>query len=94
MVKEERVSERSRVMTGAAIGALAGAAVSYLFFTERGRFVRSRIEPTVDDIMREFVRFRGTLEKVGGMANEGLRALNEFQAARSQTFPTPRPTSH
>lgn len=88
------MSEKSRVMTGAVIGALAGAAVSYLFFTERGRFVRDRIEPAIDDVMREFMRFRGTLEKVGGMAHEGLRALNEFQSAREQTFPTRPQTSH
>jgi hypothetical protein len=88
------VNDQSRVITGAAIGALAGAAVSYLFFTEGGRGVRDRIEPAVDDMLREFTRFRGTLEKVGGMANEGLRALQEFQTARSQTFPPGPHTSH
>ena len=88
------MNEQSRVITGTLIGALAGAAVSYLFFTDRGRTVRDRIEPTIDDLMREFTRFRGTIEKVGVMANEGLRALNEFQTARGQTFPPPSQTSH
>jgi hypothetical protein len=52
------------------------------------------MEPAVDDLMREFQKFRRTLEKVGDMANDGLRAFQEFQQAREQTsFPAGR-TSH
>jgi gas vesicle protein len=88
------VTERNVVCTGALVGALVGGAASYLFFTERGAGLRDRIEPAVDDLMREFQKFRRTLEKVGDMANDGLRAFQEFQQARDQTaFPTGR-TSH
>ena len=77
------------------MGALVGAASTYLFFSEAGRGMRDRLEPAVDDLMREFQRFRRTLEKVGDMANDGLRAFNEFQQARSQTqFPGGTRTSH
>jgi hypothetical protein len=76
------------------VGALVGGAASYLFFTERGAGLRDRMEPAVDDLMREFQKFRRTLEKVGDMANDGLRAFQEFQQAREQSsFPTGR-TSH
>ena len=78
------MSEQSRICAGAAIGALVGAAATYLFYTEGGRTVRDRLEPAVDDLMREFTKFRGTVEKFGGMANEGLRVLQEFQSARGQ----------
>jgi gas vesicle protein len=81
------------VIFGAALGALAGAAAAYLFFTERGRVLRERIEPAVDDARREFERFRGTIEKVGDLANDGMRVLNEFSAARAQSYPTST-TSH
>ena len=85
----------SRVMaTGAIIGAIVGAAASYLFFTDAGHHVRSRLEPAVDDLRREFARFQKTVEKLGEMANDGIRAVNEFNAARSQSsFSGPR-TSH
>jgi len=63
---------------------LVGAAVAYLFFTDHGRGVRDSLEPTVDDLMGEFQRFRRTIEKVGEMANDGLRAFHEFQSARAQ----------
>jgi gas vesicle protein len=93
--KEESVTDQARLCAGASVGALVGALVAYLFFTEGGRRMRDRMEPAVDDLMREFHKFRRTLEKVGDMANDGLRAFNEFQAARGQSsFPPGPRTSH
>ncbi len=69
-------------MTGALLGALAGATVGYLFYTEGGREVRDRFDPAVDDLRQEFARFQRTIEKLGDMANEGVRMVTEFQAAR------------
>ena len=87
------MSERTAVMAGTVIGALTGAFAAYLFFTERGRTLRERLEPTIDDLRQEFARFQRTIEKVGDMANDGMRAFNEFNAARLQQFPDDR-TSH
>ena len=87
------MSEQSQVVAGAIVGALVGAAASYLFFTEGGRSYRERIEPAVDDLRREFSRFQKSLEKLGEMANEGLRVVSEFQAARGDAFADSR-TSH
>lgn len=76
------------------LGALIGVAAAYLFFTEQGRGLRDRIEPALDDARREFTRFQKTIEKFGDLANDGMRMVQEFQAARSQSpFPTNR-TSH
>ena len=90
------MTDRKAVCTGAMVGTLVGAAAGYLFFTERGRAVRDRIEPAVDDLMREFQKFRSTLERLGDMANDGLRAFNEFQEARGgqSQFPSGTRTSH
>ena len=88
------MTERNAIWAGAAVGALVGAGAAYLFFTDTGRQMRDRMEPAVDDLMGEFQKFRRTIEKVGDMANDGLRAFNEFQQARSQSqFPSGR-TSH
>jgi gas vesicle protein len=73
-------------MAGALIGALVGAAAAYLFMTEDGRRVRERMEPALDTLRSDFYRFKGTLEKLGDMANEGMRVVNEFQSARGQSF--------
>ena len=72
---------------------IVGAAAGYLFFTPRGRELRDRIEPAVDDLRRDFQRFQKTLEKVGVLASDGMRVVNEFNQARAQTFPSST-TSH
>jgi gas vesicle protein len=88
------VNERQLVILGAVAGAVAGAAASYLFFTERGRIWRDRMEPMVDDLRQEFTRFQRTIQKVGDMATEGMRVVEEFNTARAQSqFPSGR-TSH
>jgi hypothetical protein len=38
----------------------------------------------MDDLKRDFARFQGTIEKVGLLANDGLRMVNEFNNARTQ----------
>jgi hypothetical protein len=42
------------------------------------------MEPAVDDLRREFMRFQSTIVKVGDLANEGMRAVAEFKTARGQ----------
>jgi gas vesicle protein len=82
------------LVAGALVGAAVGMAASYLFFTERGRGLRDRLEPFVDDLRHEFTRFQRTIQKVGDMATEGMRVVDEFNTARSQAqFPGGR-TSH
>ena len=44
--------------------------------------------------MKDFDKLRGTVEKLGGMANDGLRVLNEFQNARAQHPYSGSSTSH
>lgn len=76
------------------MGALVGAVAGYLFFTDRGKMLRDKLEPTVEDLQREFTRFRGTIEQFGHLANDGMRVVQEFNQARSGgEFTTPR-TSH
>ena len=82
------MNERTAVTAGALIGAVIGGFASYLFFTDRGRAVRDRFGPALEDLQHEFSRFQGTLEQVGRVANEGMRAFQEFNQARLQSqFP-------
>jgi gas vesicle protein len=93
-MKEGRVNQSRVVIAGAVVGGLIGIAATYLFFTDAGKHVRERLEPAVDDLRREFVRFQKTVEKLGEMANDGIRVVNEFNAARSQSSFRESPTSH
>jgi gas vesicle protein len=80
------VNERTAVTAGALIGALVGGFASYLFFTDRGREMRNRLGPALEGLQHDFARFQGTMEQVGRVANEGMRAFQEFNQARLQ-FP-------
>jgi len=87
------VSTQSQITVCALCGAVIGAAAGYLFFTPAGRELRERIEPAMDDLKRDFARFQTTIEKVGLLANDGLRMVNEFNTARTRAVPTSS-TSH
>ena len=78
------MDDRTAVTAGALVGAVVGAAAGYLFLTSRGRTLRDRIEPAIEDLQREFKRFQGTIEQVGRMAGEGARVVQEFSSARAQ----------
>ena len=88
------MNDRTAVTAGALLGAVVGAAAGYLFLTSRGRTLRDRIEPAIEELQREFKRFQGTIEQVGRMAGEGARVVQEFSSARAQAQFPGNGTSH
>jgi len=88
------VNDRTAVAAGALVGAIVGAAAGYLFFTSRGRQLRDRIEPAIEDLQREFKRFQGTMRQMGRMAGEGARVVQEFSPARGQVHVPGNGRSH
>jgi gas vesicle protein len=68
-------------------GAVIGGVAAYLFFTERGRSVRRQMEPALDDLSRELMSFRATVQKAGGVASEGWKLVND---ALGEPAPAPR----
>ena len=79
------MDERSRVLTATVVGAITGGVWGWLYLTDKGRRVRSQIEPKLDDFMRELHNMRGTVEKARTAANEGWRSLNEMAGAGGGT---------
>jgi gas vesicle protein len=67
----------SREMWVTLAGAVIGGVAAYLFFTERGRSVRRQIEPALDDLSRELMSFRATVQKASGVASEGWKLVND-----------------
>lgn len=78
----------SRAVAATVVGAVIGGVAGYLFFTDRGRAVRRQIEPALDDLARELMSFRATMQKAAGVANEGWKLLNE--AIGEGSAPPPR----
>jgi hypothetical protein len=80
--QEANVDERSRVMVAACLGAVVGGVCGFLYLTENGRHLRAQIEPTLDDLIGEITRVRGTVEKARTAANEGWRSLSDITSGQ------------
>jgi hypothetical protein len=76
------------------VGAVVGAIAGYMLFTDRGRDLRRRLEPTIEDFAHELVELRGTVNRAMGVASQGWSVLNEALGERGQsTFATHRQTN-
>jgi len=73
------VNDRSRVLLSACVGALFGGAAGYLFLTEDGRYVRERLDPGMDDMLREIRRLRSAAEKARLAATEGVMVVEDLR---------------
>jgi len=73
------VEDRSRVLMSACLGALIGGVAGYLFLTEDGRRLRERLEPGMDDLLREIRHLRSAAEKARLAAAEGVQTVHELR---------------
>jgi hypothetical protein len=68
------------------LGAVAGGVWGWLYLTESGRNIRAQIEPTLDDLINEMTRVRGTVEKARTAANEGWRSLSDITGGQGSRW--------
>ncbi len=73
------MEDRARVLMSACLGALIGGVAGYLFLTDDGRRLRERLEPGMDDLLREMRHLRSAAEKARLAAAEGLMTVNELR---------------
>jgi gas vesicle protein len=78
------VEDRARVLMSACLGALIGGVAGYLFLTEDGRRVRERLEPGMDDLLREMRHLRSSAEKARLAALEGIQTFSDLRRGVSQ----------
>lgn len=86
----------SRAIAASLVGAVIGGVAGYLFLTEHGRTLRRRIEPALDDVLRELNSVRSTVQTVAGVASEGWKMLNEAigdSGQQAQRYPAMRQSS-
>jgi hypothetical protein len=75
----------NQVWAATAIGAAIGGVIGYLFFTDRGRMVRHKLEPTLEDFVRELNGFRSTFQRAVGAANDSWKVLTDMVGESPQT---------
>ena len=78
------MDDRARVLMSACLGALIGGVAGYLFLTEDGRRVRERLEPGMDDLLREMRHLRSAAEKARMAAAEGLLTVSDLRRSVSR----------
>jgi len=83
------VNDREREIFAAVIGAVVGGFAGYVLFTDRGRELRRRIEPELEDFAHELMQLRGTVRRAVGVASQGWQVINETvgDRARGGAFP-------
>ena len=50
------MNDRGMVLLGAIIGVGVGASVAFVLFTERGRQLRSELQPEIETVVKEAMR--------------------------------------
>ena len=73
------MDDRSRILLSACLGALVGGVAGYLFLTDEGRRVRERLEPGMDNILRELRGLRSAADKARIAVGEGLEAVEDLR---------------
>jgi hypothetical protein len=58
------VNERQILVAGGILGALTGVVVSYFFFTERGRGLRTELEGSLGTLLQEAERLLSAADQV------------------------------
>jgi hypothetical protein len=71
------VSDNSRAIAAAVLGAVGGAVVGYLLFTDRGRALRRELESAIEGTTAEFNSLRSAVQKTADLATEGWKLLND-----------------
>lgn len=90
------MTEKSEACVVSCMGAVVGAMMAYMFFTNRGRELRRSFEPALEDFARELNHFRGTVSKAAGVAADGWNLLNEAigeTGSAAPRFSNPHQTS-
>lgn len=57
-------------------GAGVGAALGFLYLTERGRRFRHQLDPMLDDFVTEIKRLQSSVHKAKTAADEGWRSIS------------------
>jgi hypothetical protein len=78
MGREVEVDDRGRIGLAIGFGAAIGGVVGYLLFTDRGRELRDRIEPRLQDLLSEVDQLSRTFDRARAAATEGWQSFSKL----------------
>ena len=68
---------RSDIWTSVTLMALVGGVITALLYTDRGRQSLQKAERAIDDLGRSLQQLRGTIQKAGLVAAQGIDVATE-----------------
>lgn len=71
------MQEQQSVWTSVTVMALVGGVITALLYTDRGRQSLQRMETALDDFGRSLHHLRGTIQKAGRVAAQGIDVASE-----------------
>ena len=78
------MQEQNNVWTSVTLMALVGGVITTLLYTDRGRQSLQRMESALDDFGRSLHQLRGTIQKAGQVATQGIDVASESVEVVSQ----------
>jgi len=76
--------QHNNVWTSVTLMALVGGVITAFLYTDRGRRSLARLETSLDDFGRSLQQLRGTIQKAGSVAVQGIDVASESVAVVSQ----------
>jgi hypothetical protein len=77
--------ERTAVLVGLIAGAFTGGIAGWLYLSEDGRRLRSRLEPQIGDLAERAGALKAGAERLERAAREGWRTVQEVAARPSSS---------
>src|SRR5678815_2788307 len=84
MEREVTMDERPNVWTSVTLMALVGGVITALLYTDRGRQSLHRVETALDNFGQSLHQLRGTVQKAGLVATQGIDVASESVEVVSQ----------
>ena len=78
------MQEQNNLWTSVTLMAVVGGVITALLYTDRGRQSLQRMETALDDFGRSLHQLRGTIQKAGVVANQGIDVASESLEVVSQ----------
>ena len=78
------MQEQNNLWTSVTLMALVGGVITALLYTDRGRQSLRRMENALDDFGRSLQQLRGTIQKAGVVATQGIDVASESVQVVSQ----------
>ncbi len=72
------MDDRGRIGLAIGLGAVIGGALGYLLFTDQGRDLRSRLEPRVQEVLKEVDELARTFDRARAAAIEGWQSFSKL----------------